>query len=736
LNLTTLTELDAQTGQVTAARQPGGTTTASTDASWKEVVYYKATAPYTAADELVCNSTPALADQICVTRPGGQPGGTLPELPVVTHSYDTYLNPTVVTEKVAGATVRTTTTTYDAGERVTTVEVTGTLGQATPKTRNIYDATTGQNIRTETIDPATSAVTNEIVRVFDANGRITSYKDGIGTGGVTSTTTYDLLDRPLVVNDGKQTTTFVYETAAEPRGLVTQKTTNLVSGTPTSLVWSALYDADGALVDQTLPNNTHQCTTLDETGTATAQKIVAGTCAAPSATWLQETISESVHGQWRTRAATLGLAGFASGAHTSNQTYTYDNVGRLTNVADTYDGACRTRTYGFDANSNRTSLLSRSSSTTTCPTTGGTTQLHTYDIADRITDAGYTYDALGRILTVPAVDAGTSFTLTNTYHTNDLVRSMTRGSSPTVTRTWSLDPNQRLANWSDTADGLLRTNHFSDDSDSPTWIAENTATSTDWTRNIEDIAGNLAAIETQAGATHSTALQYSGLHGDVFASGDIAEAGFGGVFENTEFGVLRAGAALTRRFQWLGAKQRQNDRLTRMTLMGVRVYAPGLGRFLQVDPVPGGSASSYDYCSADPINCYDLDGQFGLNRSDNVTKPQRIGNTRFAKWVGRNRGTIATVASFTPVAGWGVRGGLITRSLVKAGVPKKIAAFGRTREHGVQGGFNRGIVRVGYGFKMRSASRFRPAYKGPVFRVSIGSRKRPLHIDLRHLGPK
>jgi hypothetical protein len=34
--------------------------------------------------------------------------------------------------------------------------------------------------------------------------------------------------------------------------------------------------------------------------------------------------------------------------------------------------------------------------------------------------------------------------------------------------------------------------------------------------------------------------------------------------------------------------------------------------FLQTDPIPGGSANAYDYCSQDPINCYDLNGQFGV----------------------------------------------------------------------------------------------------------------------------
>ena len=42
--------------------------------------------------------------------------------------------------------------------------------------------------------------------------------------------------------------------------------------------------------------------------------------------------------------------------------------------------------------------------------------------------------------------------------------------------------------------------------------------------------------------------------------------------------------------------------------MGVRNYLPSLGRFLQTDPVVGGSANDYDYANQDPVNTYDLDG--------------------------------------------------------------------------------------------------------------------------------
>ncbi len=50
--------------------------------------------------------------------------------------------------------------------------------------------------------------------------------------------------------------------------------------------------------------------------------------------------------------------------------------------------------------------------------------------------------------------------------------------------------------------------------------------------------------------------------------------------------------------------------------MGARVYIPGLGRFLQVDPIEGGTANAYVY-ALDPVNQSDYSGRdlFGFVRA-------------------------------------------------------------------------------------------------------------------------
>ena len=58
--------------------------------------------------------------------------------------------------------------------------------------------------------------------------------------------------------------------------------------------------------------------------------------------------------------------------------------------------------------------------------------------------------------------------------------------------------------------------------------------------------------------------------------------------------------------------------------MGVRLYDPALSRFLQVDPIEGGSANDYDYVGAEPCGRIDLTGtNWVTNKVDSVWKNAR-----------------------------------------------------------------------------------------------------------------
>jgi RHS repeat-associated protein len=103
-----------------------------------------------------------------------------------------------------------------------------------------------------------------------------------------------------------------------------------------------------------------------------------------------------------------------------------------------------------------------------------------------------------------------------------------------------------------------------------------------------------------------------------------------------EYGTPRDTATIgQRRYGWIGTKQRAADTPGGLTLMGVRLYNPTTGRFLSVDPIAGGNANPYEYCSGDPVNCTDLDGRWSLRNSVNTWsgRLRRAGAT--ARWLGK-----------------------------------------------------------------------------------------------------
>jgi len=582
-NLTTHTSYDPVTGQQAEYNLPGNP--AGGDAHSTKTIYYTKEANPVPA----CGGHPEWAGLPCEVKPAAQPGTSgQPELLVTRYkSYSLRDKPVEIVESPGGSetNIRRTVISYDEAGRETQKSITGG-GVTVLPTQNVYDAATGLPTETKFVcQESCSGFDNQaLITVYDALGRIKEYKDADGN---TATTTYDLMGRPQTVNDGKGTQTMVYDP---------------LSGVPTELqdsaagTFTATYDADGHITSQVLPNGLVSKTSYDSTGAPTHRAYLKTSGCLAECTWLYFNQDYSVFGQVVSQSSTL-----------SNQVYSYDMVGRLTQVRDApRGGPCTTRTYSYDADSNRTALVTRSPGAGgACDTTSaGTTQNYSYDAGDRLLGTGLTYDNYGRITSLPSGYAGGGGALTTSYFSNNMVATQTQDG---VTNTLQLDSSgrqrQRLQ-----AGGLTGTEvwHFAGGTDSPAW----TQFGSKWSRNIAGIGGELAAVQDSASGT---LLQLTNLHGDVVATASLSTTATKPVstFESDEFGVPKQ--ATTPQFGWLGGKTRRTEFSSGVIQMGVRSYIPTLGRFLSPDPIRGGSANAYDYANQDPVNGSDLTGEAVVN---------------------------------------------------------------------------------------------------------------------------
>lgn len=577
LGQTERTTLDPVTGLVTATTGPAGGSTTNTPAT-RKTINYRATSGSGYAE---CDLRPEWANLPCRSQPGGQ-AATGPEIPAVVTTYDMYNQERTETEKTSAGTLRTTTTTYDAAGRVLETGVTGP-GTAVPVKRNVYDPVSGQTLRTQSVSGGT--VVAEVVRTYDTLGRLTSYKDADGNLSVTA---YDLLSRVASSNDGKSTRTYGYDA----RGLTTSVNDSQAG------VYSGSYDPDGRLVSETWPNGVKVDTTYDENGDKAGITYSKPGCAATDCTLFREVLSWSAQGQTAKRVSTL-----------SSEVYTQDNAGRVTKVEQTVGEQCVTRVYALSAASDRNSVTEYGPAADgSCQTTAAaSSRTWTYDTANRTTSAGYQYDALGRTTTVPAIDTGAASAgdTTVTYHANDLVDTISQGGRTTD---YTIDVmGERIRSWTDNATGsqVQNVQHFDDDNDSPVWTQEGPER---YTRVIPGLAGMTAIFDSDSGAPE---WQVSDLSGDIVATIHAGDDGLSTTSGSTEYGVPTDGEAVGKqRYGWLGAEQRAADAPSGLVLMGVRLYNPATGRFLQTDPVVNGGCNAYEYACADPVDKTDLDGKW------------------------------------------------------------------------------------------------------------------------------
>ena len=408
-----------------------------------------------------------------------------------------------------------------------------------------------------------SGAAKKTMTLVDFDGRQVSYTDELNNA---STRAYDQASRVTgTARAGSPLSVVGYD----PANRVTAVTDTLAGG-----VFQFGYDPAGRLLTTARPN-----------GVTTTQVY------APTRGWLTGITNTATGGPLPANANSAYTPSPANRITTQTtegltSTFGYDGAGRLTT---TVVGGITT-TYAYDLNSNRCAL---NASTCAAPT-------YFYNAADRITASpgrsSYSYNAHGDV----TATAGATFA----YDANDHATSIFDG---TTTVSSEVAPSgrvlQRSSNGTAPEDTLFG---FDSSSDSPSYSeAALLGIPTGPVVSYLNGPGGLLAIDTGTSPVYPLANG----HGDLVGTTGVT-ATFTANPATDAFGV---GAQPANHLGYLGNDERfATGAALSLIQMGVRLYDPSLGRFLQPDPVAGGSANAYDYCYQDPVNCFDLDGKFGF----------------------------------------------------------------------------------------------------------------------------
>ncbi|HWY18310.1 MAG TPA: RHS repeat-associated core domain-containing protein [Solirubrobacteraceae bacterium] len=547
---------------------------------------------YTAKGEAeisACREHPEWANLPCETTPVVQPGTSeLPELATTEYKYNVWDEPETTIETVkskTGSTTRTKTETYDSAGRPETEAFSSTVGKALPTVTYAYNATSGApEKQSTTVEGKTKTVT----RVENKLGELESYTDADENK---TTYEHDVAGRTTKTNDGKGTQTITFN---EITGLPSE----LVDSSHEGMKFTATFDVEGNPLIEGYPNGMTVTHTYNPVDQPTALEYKKTTHCTEKCVWFSDSIIPSIHGQWLEQTSTF-----------SHQVYSYDNPGRITQVQNTPAGkGCTTRIYTNDEDTNRTSLTTREPGVEgKCATEGGKIESHTYDTADRLTDTGIAYNTFGNITTLPATDAE-GHTLTSAYYTDNQLATQEQNGQ---TIGYNLDPAYRtretISTGKQNSDII---SHYPGPGNTPAWTSN--PTSGEWSRNILGIGGSLVAIQNN---NETPELQITNLHGDIIAKAYLSETAteLAAKADTSEFGVPTT--TLPAKYSWLGAIELPTELSSGIITMGTRSYVPQLGRFLQPDPVPGGSANAYSYTFGDPINSTDPTGAYANTAS-------------------------------------------------------------------------------------------------------------------------
>ncbi len=476
---------------------------------------------------------------------------------------------------------------------------------------------------------------------YDARGRVTStIVPALGLKeGRNITTSYAVGGNPLISSIGDITGTVTTETDllghvikyTDARGNVTNNTYDnfgkLVTRTSPVGTEAYEYDTFDRLSKQKLDGTTYASINYDE-----FSRI--DTVDYPGGMSLRPTVYDTLG---RTKKITYNAGGVditddvtrsTSGLVVSDiengvsKAYTYDKADRLTNATI----GSNTFTYGYgspDASCNNlagNNVNAAKEGNRTSYTLNGQTITYCYNMGDQLiasSDARFdqaAYDTHGNTTSLGDATHKTEFSYDATDRNVGMKETTSSGTRET---TYQRDVNNRIYHRVYTVNSAAMDDSFY----GFTGAGDDASFLVDANGNVVQKYLNLAGgmkvtVKPQATGADAAVYNISNIQGNTMATVDangvptiIAPNGPFGEKLSGHNAPANAATGTSNDFMGLHRKATESDYLIQPIQMGARVYIPELGRFLQVDPVEGGTANAYAY-ALDPVNQKDVNGQW------------------------------------------------------------------------------------------------------------------------------